>query len=46
MIQRRKIMKREFYSAPEMEVVLFQNADIIRTSDNNYYGDDELEPEE
>lgn len=25
-------MKKEFYNVPEMELVLFQNTDVIRTS--------------
>ena len=34
-------MKKEFYNVPEMELVLFQNADVIRTSE--IFDEDEFE---
>ena len=34
-------MKKEFYNVPEMELVLFQNTDVIRTSDQ-LFDEDEL----
>ena len=33
---------KELYIVPEIEVVLFQADDVIRTSDNNYYDEDEV----
>ena len=33
-------MKKEFYNVPEMELVLFQNTDVIRTSDQIFDEDD------